>query len=105
MNNIVLTESERQRLNRILECDLAKQKRVATLCFICSPLFLIGNAIFFSLVYGIGSSFKIAMVVALLFAILLFFVGMVRLGYYKLFRIIQALAGSEQNGRMTAKLT
>jgi len=88
MNTIVLDESEKQRIQKILDCDLTRQKQGEIIFLISSPIALFGLLIFFGAVLENSSSFMVMVPVVVLSASAAFFIGLARLGYYRLFRII-----------------
>lgn len=85
-NKLELTQAELQRLQRILACaNLRRQRDLAVLLFVLSGLTLIGVPILSGL-SPFGFLFGATLAMAA------FFLGMARLGYYKLFRLIHHLA-------------
>ena len=85
-DKVELTQSEWERLQRILACEnLGKQRNLAIGLFVSSGFFLIGLPFLF------GGEI-LDFIHAIPWAMMLFFIGMARLGYYKLFRLIHYLA-------------
>ncbi len=85
-SRVELTQAELQRLQRILACeDLTRQRNLAVPFFVFAGILLIG----FPLLVGLD---PVKSLVALPFALAVLFVGMARLGHYKLFRMIHRLA-------------
>ena len=81
-NTIKIDDQEIRRLEKILACeDLEKQKRNAYIFFVAAIVVLIWG------IFKIEDSITKA-VIHFVFSFALFTMGMARLGYYKLFRII-----------------
>ncbi len=91
-SRIELTQAELQRLQRILACgDLRKQRFMAVQLFVSSGFMLIG----FPALFGFDLS---SLVLGAFAAMVMFFLGAARFGYYKLFRLIHYL-GTEHEPR------
>lgn len=81
---IELTEKEQERLDRILSCEnLEKERKIAIPFLILAGCIIIFLPIIFIFSFDPG----LAVVIAPL-SIVSFLVGMTKLGYYKLFRLI-----------------
>lgn len=81
-NHIQLSKSEANRLDRILSCsDLSKQRKIAVPFFILTIITTV-----LTLVIAYFDLFKAVFLVP--FTMVPFFIGMARVAYYKLFRLI-----------------
>ena len=88
---IELTESELQRMKRILAYqNLSNQRGLAIPFFVLA----IGSLVITPIIAGFDPK---TLIVSWCFAMVAYFIGMARLGYYKLFRIIQYLGQSAEN--------
>ncbi len=93
--DIQLTEVEHQRLSRILAYEnLEKQRNVAIPFFVLAGLVLIALP-------GLSRFEATRTLIALPLSMALLFVGAARLGYYKLFRLIQYLGGRHDPQRVS----
>ena len=89
MNTVKLSAIENDRLRRILSCDLDQQKKLVTMCFILTVFNLLAYPLIG--IYLLNYSIATSIIIGILSATFLLFIGMMRLGYYKLFRIIHAI--------------
>ncbi|MHC4200705.1 MAG: hypothetical protein ACYSU0_11995 [Planctomycetota bacterium] len=89
-----LSEADRARLKRILSCDVARQRRLSYVFFVAAPFFYLAATVI-GLVRG---AFVFYNVIALFSSMFLISMGLARLGYAKLFAIIQAVAATSSSG-------
>jgi len=90
-----LSEAQRATLKRILSCDVARQRRLSYIFFVAAPFFYLAATII-GLVRG---AFVFYNVIALFSSMFVIFMGLARLGYAKLFAIIQAVAATSGENR------
>lgn len=84
-SKLELSQAELQRLRRILACgDLRKQRFLAVQLLVSSGFMLIG----FPLLFAFSPS---SLIIGAFVAMVLFSLGVARLGYYRLFRLIHYL--------------
>ena len=89
---IEINEAEINRLERILKYgDLEKQKRIAHLFFGAAIVFLVLG------IFEVGDNSTVRLILRFSFSFVLFIMGMARLGYYKLFRLIHFQESQKDN--------
>ena len=93
MNKTKLLVEDRDRLQRIMRCDIQREKRIAIVLFVVSIGWLILYPIWAILIEG--REVFIPLMLAFFTSLLMGMIGTMRFGYYKLFRIIQALNKEE----------